>query len=94
MYGTIWRAKIDPGNKDKLSEVMAGQDYSSVEGYMDGGLLFADEADDEVWGWAVFESRAAYLANADDPAQHERYTDFRSLLASDPEWHDGEITKV
>lgn len=38
-----------------------------------------------------FESREAYVANANSPEQHERYLRFRELLESDPEWHDGEI---
>ena len=31
------------------------------------------------------------MANADDPAQNERYTAFRALMEADPEWHDGTI---
>ena len=39
----------------------------------------------------IFEDRASYDKNANDPAQHERYTAMRALLEADPEWHDGMI---
>jgi quinol monooxygenase YgiN len=39
----------------------------------------------------VFESREAYLANADSPEQDARYRQVLSLLEREPEWHDGEI---
>ena len=35
--------------------------------------------------------REAYERNADDPAQHERYVEYRALLEDEPEWHDGEV---
>jgi hypothetical protein len=28
---------------------------------------------------------------ADDPAQNDRYMEYRALMEDDPEWHDGEI---
>jgi len=40
---------------------------------------------------AGFEDRATYDKNADDPAQHQRYREYRALMEDDPEWHDGEI---
>ena len=40
---------------------------------------------------AIFEDRATYDANADDPKQHEMYVKYRALLEEEPEWHDGEI---
>ena len=39
----------------------------------------------------IFEDRASYDKNADDPAQNERYMALRALLEADPEWHDGMI---
>ncbi len=39
----------------------------------------------------VFESKEAYWANANSQEQDTRYRQLRELLASDPEWHDGEI---
>lgn len=39
----------------------------------------------------VFEDKQTYFANANDPAQHERYLRMRALLSEDPVWHDGQI---
>jgi hypothetical protein len=39
----------------------------------------------------VFESKAAYEANAARPEAHAEYLQYRELLAEDPEWHDGTI---
>ncbi len=39
----------------------------------------------------VFESREAYLANAESAEQHARYQQWLPLLDGEPEWHDGEI---
>ena len=39
----------------------------------------------------VFDSKESYRANAEDPAQDQRFRQLQSLLASEPEWHDGEV---
>jgi hypothetical protein len=39
----------------------------------------------------VFESRASYEANSADPAQHTRFMELQSILAAEPEWHDGDV---
>ena len=41
--------------------------------------------------YEVFEDREAYERNADAPAQHERYVQYRALMEEEPEWHDGVI---
>ena len=57
-------------------------DRPACEGRLDkGGVMMA----------VVFESKEAYVANATDPAQDRWYQKFRALLASDPEWNDGEV---
>jgi hypothetical protein len=40
---------------------------------------------------AVFETKAAYIANAGSPEQDARYQQLRALHVADAEWHDGEI---
>lgn len=37
-----------------------------------------------------FRDRDSYVANADSPAQHERYLQFRALMLADPVWYDGD----
>jgi hypothetical protein len=46
-----------------------------------------------MWLFVAFEDRESYERNAEDPAQHERYLEYRALMEEDPEWHDGMIEK-
>ncbi len=39
----------------------------------------------------VFESKAAYVANAQRPETNARYSRGLEYQAREPEWHDGEI---
>jgi heme-degrading monooxygenase HmoA len=55
-------------------------------------FLFKSDADpDEYWVAVVFQSKDAYRAHADSPAQTDRFRQMRELLVADPEWHDGEV---
>ncbi len=54
-------------------------------------MFRSDRDPDEYFVAVAFESAEAYRANADDPAQDERYQRFRQLLEADPEWHDGHV---
>jgi quinol monooxygenase YgiN len=49
-----------------------------------------DNRSGELLGVAIFEDRASYTANADNPEQHAWFTKMRDLLEADPEWEDGE----
>jgi len=90
MYGTIAKVRVKPENRDQLRQVVMQGDQSTVDGYVTSYVLWENEGDG---GWlvAVFEDRAKYEKNADDPAQHERYVAYRALMEAEPEWHDGEI---
>jgi hypothetical protein len=56
-------------------------------------VLFENDGD-TAWLFAIFTDHEAYERNADDPAQHERYLEYRALLEDEPEWHDGEIEQA
>jgi quinol monooxygenase YgiN len=90
MYGTVAKTRVKPENRDKLSEVIARHGVTAIPGYVAGYMLFENEGD-TAWLFAVFEDRESYDRNADDPAQNERYQEYRALMEDDPEWHDGEI---
>ena len=89
MYGTVARAEVKPGAIDSLRLAMEGQEREpgavAVYAYQ------TDDDPDEIYIVAAFESREAYVANANSPEQHERYLKMRQWLVADPEWHDGEI---
>jgi quinol monooxygenase YgiN len=90
MYGTVARTRVKPENRDKLREVLAKQEVAAVPGYVTAYMLWENDSD-VAWMFAVFEDRASYDRNADDPAQNERYLEYRALMEDEPEWHDGEI---
>ena len=91
MYGTVARTRVKAENREALREVYERQRYETVEGFVAAYTLFENDGD-TVWLFAVFSDRETYERNADDPAQNERYLEYRALLEEDPEWHDGEIT--
>ena len=91
MYGTVARVRVKPENRAALMKVFESQTYEgTVPGFVTSYTLFENESDN-AWLLAVFEDRASYDKNADDPSQHERYLEYRALMEEDPEWHDGEI---
>ena len=90
MYGTVARTRVKPENREKLRATLAAQDAAAVPGYVTAYLLYENDSD-VAWMFAVFEDRASYERNADDPAQNERYLEYRALMEQEPEWHDGEI---
>ena len=90
MYGTVAKTRVKPENRDKLHEVMEKQSAAQVTGFVAGYMLYENDSD-TAWLFAIFEDRATYDRNADDPAQNERYVEYRALMEDEPEWHDGEI---
>lgn len=92
MYGTVARTKVKPENRDAMQEIFSSSlaEGSTPPGYIAGYLLFENDSD-VAWMFAVFEDRASYDANADDPKQHEMYVAYRALMEDEPEWHDGVI---
>ena len=90
MYGTVARTRVKPENREQLRKVTERQGYDEVPGFVTSYVLFENDSD-TTWMFAVFTDRGTYERNADDPAQHERYLEYRALLEDEPEWHDGEI---
>jgi quinol monooxygenase YgiN len=91
MYGTVARMTVKGENVGPLRDLMARQMRErTVPGYVASYLLRENNAD-TTWLFVIFEDRASYEANADDPAMDAQYREYRALLDADPEWHDGEI---
>ena len=90
MYGTCARMVVKPENRDAIRAVFDQDQPRDVKGYV-GSYVLSENDSDNVWLLAVFEDRATYDANADDPRQDEVYQKYRALLEEEPEWHDGEI---
>jgi len=91
MFGTIGHAHVKPENREALERVLQGQEIGPDSGFVQGYLLWPD-GKDEVYLVAVFGDRDSYYRNANDPAQHQRYLEYRALMDDEPTWVDGEIT--
>ena len=93
MYGTIFRMKVKQGreaNVIALSKEWAATRLPVVKGAIADYLLKPDADSGELVGVAVFDDKASYEANADDPAQDKWYRGLRENLEADPDWQDGE----
>jgi hypothetical protein len=91
MYGTVAKMRVKPENREQLQKVMNAQMQAApIAGYQRSFVLSENDSDVN-WLFVIFDDRKSYHANADDPAQHERYMEMRALLEDDPEWHDGTI---
>ncbi len=91
MYGTVARLTLLPGKEAAMRALADDYAAETVPGYLGEYVFRMDAEPDVYYMMALFESRDAYHANAQSPAQHERYLKFRALLAAEPEWHDGEV---
>jgi quinol monooxygenase YgiN len=91
MYGTVAKMRVKAENVDAVRKVMAAQmEGAKPAGYIQSYVLSENDSDTQ-WLFVMFEDKASYMANADDPAQNERYMEFRAHMEADPEWHDGMI---
>jgi len=91
MYGTVARMRLAPGAEAKLKEEVAQYDRLKIPGFVSTLLYRMDRDPNELYMAVAFKDKESYVANARDPRQDERFRKMRSLLAADPEWHDGEI---
>jgi heme-degrading monooxygenase HmoA len=90
MYGTVARMRLKPGMEERMqrmSEEQAGQ----ISGIVGEYVYRMDSDPNEYYLVVIFESKEAYVANANSPEQHARYQDLVAMMEAEPEWHDGEI---
>jgi antibiotic biosynthesis monooxygenase (ABM) superfamily enzyme len=91
MYGTVARLKLQPDKEEEFIAQNAVYKDLNIPGFIATAVYRADAGDGEYWMAVVFDSKESYRANAEDPAQDQRFRQLQSLLASEPEWHDGEV---
>ena len=91
MYGTIARFRVKTGSEEKLIEFTKAEDMIGIPGMVSTFVYRMDEDPSEHYLVVVFESKDAYMKNAESPEQDARYRQFIELLEGEPEWHDGEI---
>jgi heme-degrading monooxygenase HmoA len=94
MYGTVARMHVKAGSGDKLSQVARDFEQAHVPGFIASYAYQMDADPNEYLLAVIFDSKASYRANAESPAQNDRFHDMLALLEREPEWHDGEIVAV
>lgn len=93
-YGTVAHLRIKAGARQQLEELTRKQlaEDAAIPGQIGSYVLEVDSKPNEAYLVVAFQSRETYVTNTQDPHQHQRYTELRALLDSDPVWHDGSIT--
>jgi heme-degrading monooxygenase HmoA len=91
MYGTIARMLVRPDADSSIDQVLRAQVDQMIPGHIATYVFRSDHDPHEFHVGVLFESRAAYAANAESPEQDARFRELRNILAADPEWHDGEV---
>ena len=93
MYGTVARMQVKPGMLEQRTR--AAEDQAREIRGMVFEYTFQMDDDPNVCYLAVgFESKDAYVANAESPEQNARYQQYRQYLSTEPEWHDGQIIQT
>ena len=92
MYGTVARMTLKPGAEAEMMQLMDDINAEmDAPGYVTEYVYRMDNEPDVYYMAVLFKDRESYVANAADPKMHERFLRYRAFLASDPEWHDGEV---
>jgi hypothetical protein len=94
MYGTVARLRIKPGMEEAFQAESKRQEARQLPGGVASYVYQMDGDSSEFFLVVMFESKEAYVANAQDPRQHEDYLHLMGFLAAEPEWNDGEIVSV
>jgi quinol monooxygenase YgiN len=91
MYGTVAKLKIKPGKEEAFREFGKRTSEDAPPGLVFDYVFKLDSGNDEYFLVVGFTDKDAYVKNAESPEMHQRYEEYRNLLAAEPEWHDGEI---
>jgi heme-degrading monooxygenase HmoA len=94
MYGTIAHVRARPGMEARLKEEIRRFEEARTPGAIASYVYRMDADTNDYYIAVIFESKAAYIANAQSEAQNTRYQALLELLISEPAWHDGEIVAM
>jgi antibiotic biosynthesis monooxygenase (ABM) superfamily enzyme len=94
MYGTVAHMRLKSGMEGQIMQQMKEFEAQHVPGFVATYCYRMDADSNDYYLTVLFTDKEAYWANARSSEQDARYRKMRSLLESDPEWHDGEITYV
>ena len=94
MYGTVAQLRVQEGKLEEAKELVLRWDRErrpNVAGFVANYTFQLDGDPRAVILVAVFDSKASYVANAQDPEQDRWYRRLREVLDPDPVWQDGQV---
>ncbi|MEZ4671153.1 MAG: antibiotic biosynthesis monooxygenase [Anaerolineae bacterium] len=94
MYGTVARIRVKSGLEIQFQEIARRIGVGRAPGQVAVYAYQMDRNPREFILVALFESKEAYVANAQSPEQHERFTELMQVLETEPEWNDGEVVYI
>src|SRR4051812_35368123 len=94
MFGTIAVVKPRPGQEQPLLDLFEQwwrERKPKVPGAVSSTIYRSVTNPSELMVAVVFDSKASYEENANDPEQDAWYREMVTLLDGEPRWMDGEI---
>ena len=91
MYGTIAKMRVKAGMEQQFLQIAETTESVNVPGIVAVYVYQMDANSREFYMTVVFESKEAYVANANSPEQHQRFLQMMTALETEPEWHDGAV---
>ena len=93
---TFFRMKAQPGKRQAVIDQFAKwerEQKAAVPGFVRSVLVASNEDPDEIMAGVRFDSTENYNANSGRAEQGAWYGELRALLAADPEWFNGTLTR-
>jgi heme-degrading monooxygenase HmoA len=91
MYGTVAKMRVKAGAEAEFLKVTEHIEGVPIPGIVAVYVYQMDADSREYYMVVIFESKETYVANANSPAQHERFMQLIAVLEHEPEWHDGTV---
>ena len=93
---TFFRMKAQPGMRQAVIDHFLDSEDVRVRdanGFVRSILVTNNEDPDEVMAGVRFDSAANYNANSNRPEIGAWYRELRAMLAADPDWFNGTLTR-
>lgn len=91
MYGTVAKMRVKDGAQAEFLRITEEVEGVPIPGMQAVYVYQMDVDSREYYMTVLFDSKESYVANAQSPEQHARFTLLMTALESEPEWHDGAV---
>src|SRR4051794_28642316 len=90
VYGTIMRARVKPGHRETLENLMKEQTgrEQQLPGFHSFDVAWEDKDPDRLVLVVRFVDKDSYVANAESPEQDAEYRQMVEHIEGEPEWID------